>query len=97
MNVLSTLPDIDVSMSVKGWWAGGAGREQERRVPLLLPGRRQDSDWITVHADQEYVLNVRLARRNKIKVEAAMTADLLGFFFILCMCVSVPKMHTTNT
>lgn len=34
----------------------------------MLLGRRQDCDWIPVHADQEYVLNVHLAKLNNTKV-----------------------------
>ena len=33
---------------------------------LLSGGRKQDNDWLPVHADQEYVLNIDLSRLNKV-------------------------------
>lgn len=35
---------------------------------VMTGGRRPDSDWIQVHADQEYVIEVTLKRLNKFKV-----------------------------
>ena len=37
-------------------------------VACCASGRRRDDEWINVHADQEYVLNVQLSRRNRMKV-----------------------------
>lgn len=41
-------------------------------------GKRPDSDWIQVHADQEYVIQVDLHRLNKLKV---------NIMSIVCVCV----------
>ena len=35
---------------------------------LILGGKRQDSDWIPVHADQEYVFEIQLSRINRTRV-----------------------------
>ena len=32
MTVLNNLPNLEVSLSVKGWWEGGSGREEVRTV-----------------------------------------------------------------
>ncbi|XP_059138482.1 activating signal cointegrator 1 complex subunit 3-like, partial [Physella acuta] len=65
--VLVRLPLIEVSIEIKGWLEG----EQtalSRPVNLSYKdGRRPNSDWLKVHADQEYVLNISLKRINKIK------------------------------
>ncbi|XP_071112657.1 activating signal cointegrator 1 complex subunit 3-like [Haliotis cracherodii] len=66
--VLSRLPQIQVSIKVKGFWEGSEGKEEARMVNLSnTGGRRRDADWIKVHADQEYVLQVDLARVNKTR------------------------------
>ncbi|XP_013419499.1 activating signal cointegrator 1 complex subunit 3-like isoform X1 [Lingula anatina] len=65
--VLQQLPVIDVKMTVRGWWEGETG-QVEKMVPMSHKGgSRPDKDWIPVHADQEYVLNVELRRANKVK------------------------------
>ena len=63
--VLNQLPQIDVKISVKGWWAGSRTGEEVR--PVSQGGLRNPDDaWIEVHADQEYVLNVNLSRINRL-------------------------------
>ena len=37
-------------------------------VPIFAGRSRGDSDWILVHADQEYVFQIQLSRINKMKV-----------------------------
>lgn len=60
---LSHLPVVDVRMSVKGWWEGE--REQtERPLPGAGGSLREQSSWVELHADQEYVLQVSLRRSN---------------------------------
>ncbi|XP_032413978.1 activating signal cointegrator 1 complex subunit 3 isoform X1 [Xiphophorus hellerii] len=60
---LSHLPVLEVQMSVKGWW-----EESQEQMECPLPRRgtnlREESRWLDVHADQEYVLQVSLHRLN---------------------------------
>ena len=57
-----------MTLSVKGWWEGGE-KEEAKQVPAQTrSGVRPQSDWIRVHADQEYVLNIDFKRLNKHKV-----------------------------
>ncbi|ELT88015.1 hypothetical protein CAPTEDRAFT_159536 [Capitella teleta] len=60
---LHQLPQIEMSLRVQGVWEEGSGQQESRQVPQ--DGRR--GDWIPVHADQEYVLNIGLKRINKIR------------------------------
>lgn len=60
---LSHLPVLDVRMSVKGWWEDSR-KETERPLPTAGVSLRDDSSWLDVHADQEYVLQVSLRRVN---------------------------------
>ncbi|PWA29850.1 hypothetical protein CCH79_00020231 [Gambusia affinis] len=61
---LSHLPVLEVQMSVKGWW-----EKSQEQMECPLPGRgtnlREESRWLDVHADQEYVLQVSLYRLNQ--------------------------------
>ncbi|KAL3883314.1 hypothetical protein ACJMK2_029590 [Sinanodonta woodiana] len=66
--VLCRLPQISVTLTIKGWWEGGTGQKEERPVSTKYQGgRRQESDCIQVHADQEYALQVDLHRLNRLK------------------------------
>uniref|UniRef100_A0A8C5WDJ5 Activating signal cointegrator 1 complex subunit 3 n=1 Tax=Leptobrachium leishanense TaxID=445787 RepID=A0A8C5WDJ5_9ANUR len=58
---VSNLPVIDVSLSVKGCWDQAVQPQNELSIPTVFPGK-QDKVWITLHADQEYVLQVSLQR-----------------------------------
>ena len=50
-------------MSIKGWWE--ESQEQlERLLPAAGANLREESSWMDVHADQEYVLQVSLRRIN---------------------------------
>jgi len=65
---LLQLPMIEVRMSIQGWWEGGAGKQETKPVPMdRHGGRRAESSWLKVHADQEYVLTVDLRRINTEK------------------------------
>ncbi|CAG14216.1 unnamed protein product, partial [Tetraodon nigroviridis] len=58
---LSLLPVLEVELSVKGWWE--ESQEQlERRLPPAGAHPREQSSWLDVQADQEYVLQVALRR-----------------------------------
>jgi activating signal cointegrator complex subunit 3 len=62
---LTQLPEIDVRLSIRGWWAGRQNSEQERTISH--GGLRNPNDaWMPVHADQEYILNVNLSRLNRL-------------------------------
>ncbi|KAI4871234.1 hypothetical protein NFI96_019754 [Prochilodus magdalenae] len=60
---LSHLPVVEVSLSVKGWWEG-CEEQTERALSTSIPNIREQSSWLPVHADQEYVLQVSLQRLN---------------------------------
>ncbi|XP_022238465.1 activating signal cointegrator 1 complex subunit 3-like [Limulus polyphemus] len=64
---LIQLPVLHVTMKIKGWWMESA--EEEERTILIeqFCGVQLDKQWIQVHADQEYILNVKFLRRNRIK------------------------------
>ncbi|XP_055955120.1 activating signal cointegrator 1 complex subunit 3-like [Patella vulgata] len=66
-DTLSKLPHIRVEVAVKGWWAG---QSTEIHKPFNIHhkgGRRSDNDWVQVHADQEYVLQINMTRIKKAK------------------------------
>ncbi|XP_037533274.1 activating signal cointegrator 1 complex subunit 3 [Nematolebias whitei] len=58
---LNHLPVLEVHLSVKGWWEQSQ-EQMERTVPAAGTNLREDSSWLDVHADQEYVLQVSLRR-----------------------------------
>ncbi|KAL0173067.1 hypothetical protein M9458_033378, partial [Cirrhinus mrigala] len=57
------LPVVEVRMSVKGWWEG-CEEQTERAIPANVTNIRDESSWLPLHADQEYVLQVSLRRLN---------------------------------
>ncbi|GFS12419.1 activating signal cointegrator 1 complex subunit 3-like [Elysia marginata] len=63
--VLVALPLVEVDVEVSGWMEG---ENSSISRPLNIwhkGGRRLDNEWVAVHADQEYVLNIVLRRLNK--------------------------------
>ncbi|XP_066464224.1 activating signal cointegrator 1 complex subunit 3 isoform X1 [Eleutherodactylus coqui] len=60
-NFVSNLPVIDVLMTIKGWWEDPVQAHSELSVPIIFPGAHEKK-WISLHADQEYVLQVTLQR-----------------------------------
>ncbi|XP_017269735.1 activating signal cointegrator 1 complex subunit 3 isoform X2 [Kryptolebias marmoratus] len=60
---LSHLPVLEVHLSVKGWWEQSQ-EQMQRPLPAAGTNLREDSSWLDVHADQEYVLQVSLQRVN---------------------------------
>lgn len=58
---LSHLPVLEVGLSVKGWWQE-SHEQTERPLPAAGANLREESSWLDVHADQEYVLQVSLRR-----------------------------------
>uniref|UniRef100_A0AAR2KKX3 Activating signal cointegrator 1 complex subunit 3 n=1 Tax=Pygocentrus nattereri TaxID=42514 RepID=A0AAR2KKX3_PYGNA len=60
---LAHLPVVEVSLSVKGWWEG-CEEQTERALSTSITNIREQSSWLPVHADQEYVLQVSLQRLN---------------------------------
>lgn len=62
-NFLSHLPVIEVGMRLKGWWEDSQG-QNERILPTAASDTRNEKNWVSVHADQEYVLQINLLRIN---------------------------------
>ncbi|KAK7147949.1 hypothetical protein R3I94_010466 [Phoxinus phoxinus] len=60
---VSQLPVVEVSLSVKGWWEECV-EQTERSIPSSVSNIRDESSWLSLHADQEYVLQVSLRRLN---------------------------------
>uniref|UniRef100_A0A4W6ERX7 Activating signal cointegrator 1 complex subunit 3 n=1 Tax=Lates calcarifer TaxID=8187 RepID=A0A4W6ERX7_LATCA len=60
---LSHVPVLELEMSVKGWWEEYQ-EQTERPLPAAGANLREESSWLCVHADQEYVLQVSLRRIN---------------------------------
>lgn len=54
---------VEVKLSVKGWWEESQ-QQTERPLPGLGSSLREENNWLDVHADQEYVLQVTLRRIN---------------------------------
>ncbi|XP_029451214.1 activating signal cointegrator 1 complex subunit 3 isoform X1 [Rhinatrema bivittatum] len=61
-NFLSHLPVLEISLSIKGWWDDSVKGQREVPIPMLIKGMRDDTKWIRLHADQEYVLQVNVQR-----------------------------------
>ncbi|NWU99063.1 ASCC3 protein, partial [Upupa epops] len=61
-NFLCRLPILNVSLSIKGCWDDSDQPQNEVPVPFLTTDTRDDKRWIRLHADQEYVLHVKLQR-----------------------------------
>uniref|UniRef100_A0A3B3DTQ4 Activating signal cointegrator 1 complex subunit 3 n=1 Tax=Oryzias melastigma TaxID=30732 RepID=A0A3B3DTQ4_ORYME len=60
---LNHLPILEVRMSVKGWWEENQ-EQMERPVPVTSKNLCEGSNWLDIHADQEYVLQAWLQRIN---------------------------------
>ncbi|KAL4233009.1 activating signal cointegrator 1 complex subunit [Mactra antiquata] len=63
--VLTKLPQIEVRFTLKGWWEGRGAQDHMAIDISKQGGKLTDKDWIKVHADQEYVIQVHLNRINK--------------------------------
>ncbi|GCC29457.1 hypothetical protein chiPu_0007899 [Chiloscyllium punctatum] len=61
-NFLSHLPVIEVNLRIKGWWENVPNGENEKALPNIGPGIRDEKNWTQVHADQEYVFQINLRR-----------------------------------
>ncbi|NXK30981.1 ASCC3 protein, partial [Piprites chloris] len=61
-NFLCRLPILNVSLSIKGSWDDPVQPQNEVPVPSLITDTRDDKKWIKLHADQEYVLQIKLQR-----------------------------------
>ncbi|XP_039603796.1 activating signal cointegrator 1 complex subunit 3 [Polypterus senegalus] len=58
---LCLLPVIEVGMSIKGCWEDSQ-EQSEKILPLGVSDVRNEKNWLSVHADQEYVLQINLRR-----------------------------------
>ncbi|XP_071491238.1 activating signal cointegrator 1 complex subunit 3-like [Diadema antillarum] len=71
--VMERLPLVTVGLSMSGWWASG-GHQESRHLPSTYLNRRaKDEDFIQVHADQQYVLQVDLKRLRRSRESKAHT------------------------
>ncbi|CAK8672120.1 unnamed protein product [Clavelina lepadiformis] len=62
---VSSLPLVEVSLSIRGWWADNPLREVQKKVSSCFGvSLRDEKSWLNVHADQEYSLTVNLRRMN---------------------------------
>ena len=70
VHALGQLPIIETTMLVKGWWEG-EDTEGKRSVPINPAARssdwKEESEWVKVHAEQDYVLKVNLTRPDGTK------------------------------
>lgn len=85
---LSHLPVLQVGLSVKGWWEDSQ-EQTERPLPAAGANRLDESSWLDVHADQEYVLQVSLRRITQGQQRVSARA---AFFFPIshrCVALSV--------
>ncbi len=79
---LSHLPVVELRMSVKGWWEG-CEEQTERVLPANVTNIRDESSWLPLHADQEYVLQVSLRRLNAGQQRVSPPTDGEGQLFIV--------------
>lgn len=80
---LSHLPVLEVSLSVKGWWEGSE-EQTERALSTSVTNIREQSSWLSVHADQEYVLQVSLQRLSAGRQKVRIHTQTRGIFYT-CM------------
>ncbi|XP_059501244.1 activating signal cointegrator 1 complex subunit 3 [Stegostoma tigrinum] len=66
-NFLSNLPIIEVNLRIKGWWENAPNGENEKALPNVGTGIRDEKNWTQVHADQEYVLQINLRRISLVR------------------------------
>lgn len=66
-------------MSVKGWWEESQ-EQTERPLPAAGANLLEESSWLDVHADQEYVLQVSLRRIVQGQQRVSAVAGRLSFF-----------------
>nr|XP_045603528.1 activating signal cointegrator 1 complex subunit 3-like [Procambarus clarkii] len=63
--VVQQLPILNVFLAVRGWWAHNQNQTEVKVNSRTTAEKRNASDWIEVHADQEYTLTVNLHRVNR--------------------------------
>lgn len=89
---LSHLPVLEVSLSVKGWWEKSQ-EQTERPLPAAGANRLDESSWLDVHADQEYVLQVSLRRITQGQQRVSARA---AFFFPISHRCAALSMHVVR-
>lgn len=78
--VLAHLPQLDVRLSISGVWAGEHdGKRISKRVDVIEDGPSHLRNWIQVHADQEYVLQID-GNRFQIDKRVSFLMFLIGDF-----------------
>lgn len=63
--VIKLLPLLNVNVAVRGWWANTENQSEARVNIRSTEENRKNSDWVEVHADQEYSLAIHLHRVNR--------------------------------
>lgn len=88
---LSHLPVVELRMSVKGWWEGYE-EQTERVLPANVTNIRDESCWLPLHADQEYVLQVSLHRLNagQQRVSPPMDGEILFLYCPALYSILIP-------
>lgn len=79
-------------MSVKGWWEESQ-EQTERRLPVAGANLREESSWLDVHADQEYVLQVSLRRINMGQQRVSMPNTNTFYQVTIIIMKSVDKIQ----
>lgn len=88
---LSHLPVAEVSLSVKGWWEG-CEEQTERALSTSVTNIREQSSWLPVHADQEYVLQVSLQRLNAGRQRVRIHTCTISASMTCCTLARFPHM-----
>lgn len=73
-NTLARLPQISVKMKVRGVWAENESGQKETKAISTAQTEGLVRNWVQVHADQEYVIVIEIAK------------DSLGFKVRASLC-----------
>lgn len=73
-NTLARLPQISVKMKVRGVWAENESGQKETKTISTAQTEGLVKNWVQVHADQEYVIVIEIAK------------DSLGFKVRASLC-----------
>ncbi|GFU32706.1 activating signal cointegrator 1 complex subunit 3 [Nephila pilipes] len=88
-NTLASLPVINITAAVKGWWDKSVNEEVRLLNMKEFRGIRPNSHWLDVHGDQEYVLTVNFERLSRPKSDRKAIAPKFpkqkeeGWFLVL--------------
>ena len=60
--MLGRLPQISVKVKVRGVWAENQEGKKENKVINTAPTEGIVTDWVPVHAEQEYVVLIEITK-----------------------------------